>query len=45
MSLTKASYSMVSGAPLNVLDFGATGDGTTNDTAAIQLAITAAYAQ
>jgi hypothetical protein len=45
MSLTKASYSMVSGAPLNVLDFGATGDGTTNDTAAIQLAVTAAYAQ
>ena len=45
MALTKASYSMVSGAPLNVLDFGATGDGTTNDTAAIQLAVTAAYAQ
>jgi hypothetical protein len=28
-----------------VLDYGATGNGTTNDTAAIQLAVTAAYAQ
>jgi hypothetical protein len=45
MSLTKASYSMVAGAPLNVLDFGATGNGTTDDTAAIQLAVTASYAQ
>jgi hypothetical protein len=44
MSLTKASYSMVSGAPLNVLDYGATGNGTTDDTAAIQLAVTASYA-
>lgn len=39
MSLTKASYSMITGAPINVLDFGATGNGTTNDTAAIQAAI------
>lgn len=34
MSLTKVSYSMISGAPVNVLDFGAVGDGVTDDTAA-----------
>jgi hypothetical protein len=28
MSLTKASYSMINGAPVNVKDFGARGDGT-----------------
>jgi len=39
MSLTKVSYSMIDGASVNVLDFGATGDGTTDDTAAIQAAI------
>ena len=39
MSLTKVTYSMIDGAPVNVLDFGATGDGVTDDTAAIQAAI------
>jgi len=39
MALTKASFSMVSGAPANVLDFGAVGDGTTDCTSAIQAAI------
>ena len=38
MSLTKVTYSMIDGAKVNVLDYGATGDGVTNDAAAIQAA-------
>lgn len=34
MSLTKATYSMISGASVNVLDYGAVGDGVTDDYAA-----------
>ena len=44
MPLTKATYSMIEGASFNVLDFGATGDGATNDRAACQAAIDAARA-
>ena len=39
MALTKVSYSMISGASVNVLDFGATGDGNTDNTAAFNSAI------
>lgn len=41
MALTKVSYSMITGSPVNVKDFGAVGDGSTDDTAAMQAAITA----
>lgn len=43
MALTKVSYSMIQGSPINVKDWGAVGDGTTDDTAAIRAAIN--YAQ
>lgn len=44
MSLTKVSYSMIDGAMFNVFDYGAVGDNTNNDTAAIQAAVDAAAA-
>lgn len=44
MSLTKVSYSMITGAPANIMDYGATGNGSTNDAASIQAAINAVNA-
>lgn len=41
MSLTKVSYSMVSGAPANVLDFGADSTGVADSSAAIIAALAA----
>ena len=39
MALTKVSYSMIAGGFANVLDFGAVGDGITNNTTAFQAAV------
>ena len=44
MSLTKASFSMINGIPLNVLDYGADATGATDSTSALQAAVTAAVA-
>lgn len=38
MGLTKVTYAMIEGAVANVQDFGATGDGVTDDSAAVQSA-------
>lgn len=44
MSLTKVSYAMIQGAPVNVLDYGADPTGNDDSAAAIQAAIDAATA-
>jgi len=44
MSLTKASYSLITGAPFNVLDYGADPTGVANSSTAFQVAINALVA-
>ena len=39
MPLTKASYSMVTGAPLNILDYGADPTGVADSSAAFALVV------
>ena len=39
MALTKVTFSMIEGAVVNVLDYGAVGDGVANDAAAITAAV------
>lgn len=43
MALTRASFSMIDNTVINVLDYGATGGGMIDDTAAIQSAINASF--
>ena len=43
MSLTKVSYSMIRGAPVNVLDYGAVGNNVADDSDAIQDAINSGH--
>ena len=45
MSLTKVSFSMIQGAPLNILDFGADNTGIADITAALNAAIAAVAAR